>query len=227
MPLDCTQFPELCAEQVLCDALARFNGRIALVSSFGTESAVLLHMVAEIDRSTPVIFLDTGKLFPETLAYRDQLVAQLGLLDVRNARPDAARIAALDPRGTLWVTDPVMCCWQRKVEPLDAALEGFDAWITGRKRHQANTRREMPMIERGEDGRTKINPLANWNAETIAAYFERHDLPRHPLQVQGFASIGCATCTRPVKPGEDPRAGRWSGRSKTECGIHLSREHVA
>jgi phosphoadenosine phosphosulfate reductase len=223
MPLDCTQFPAECAEQTLCDALARFAGRIALVSSFGADSAVLLHMVAGIDRSTPVIFLDTGKLFPETLAYRDQLVAHIGLLDVRSAQPDPARMASLDPTGTLWQSDPDLCCWQRKVEPLDAALEGFDAWITGRKRHQAATRRALPMVERGEDGRVKINPLAHWTADTIDSYFAEHGLPRHPLQAQGYASIGCATCTRAVRPGEDARAGRWSGTSKIECGIHMRR----
>ena len=224
MPLDCIHRHPDSAEAILCDALARFSGRIALVSSFGGESAVLLHMVAGIDRATPVIFLDTGKLFPETLAYRDQLVAQLGLLDVRSARRDAALMEKLDPAGTLWREDADLCCWQRKVEPLDAALEGFDAWITGRKRHQAATRRLLPVVERGEDGRTKINPLASWNAAQTDDYFVAHDLPRHPLQAQGYASIGCTTCTRAVRPGEDPRAGRWAGTGKIECGIHLGPE---
>jgi phosphoadenosine phosphosulfate reductase len=213
-------------ETLLRDALRRFHGRVALVSSFGAESAVLLHMVAQIDPATPVIFLDTGKLFPETLAYRDQLVGRLGLRDVRTARPETGRILRVDPTGTLWQSDPDLCCWNRKVEPLDEALSGFDAWITGRKRFQAETRRALPLIENGPDGRTKINPLAGWSAVDIAHYFAAHDLPRHPLEAEGYRSIGCMTCTRPVQEGEDARAGRWAGQGKIECGIHLDRTAV-
>ena len=201
----------------------RFPRRIALVSSFGAESAVLLHMVAAIDRETPVIFLDTGKLFPETLDYRETLAARLGLSDIRTARPDRKRIAKLDPGGDLWRSDPDGCCWQRKVEPLDAALAGFDAWITGRKRFQGGARGALEPIESEPDGRVKVNPLADWTEDDIAAYFARHDLPSHPLVAQGFRSIGCAPCTRPVRQGEEARAGRWAGRAKTECGIHLRR----
>ena len=201
----------------------RFPGRIALVSSFGAESAVLLHMIAAIDRTTPVIFLDTGKLFPETLQYRETLAARLGLSDIRIARPERARIAKLDSAGDLWRSDPDSCCWQRKVEPLDAALAGFAAWITGRKRFQGGARAALEPIEREPDGRVKVNPLADWTEADIAAYFARHDLPPHPLAARGFRSIGCAPCTRPVRPGEDARAGRWAGRAKTECGIHLRR----
>jgi phosphoadenosine phosphosulfate reductase len=198
-------------------------GRTALVSSFGAESAVLLHMVAKIDRAAPVIFLDTGKLFAETLRYRDILARKLGLTDLRVARPDPGRIAKVDPRGDLWQSDPDGCCWQRKVEPLDAALEGFDAWITGRKRFQGATRAELEPVSRGPDQRTTINPLVDWRPGDIAAYFIRNELPPHPLTARGYSSIGCAPCTRPVRPGEDSRAGRWAGRAKTECGIHLPR----
>jgi phosphoadenosine phosphosulfate reductase len=205
------------AESILRDSLQRFAGRIALVSSFGAESAVLLHMVAAIDPATPVIFLDTGKLFSETLAYRDRLAARLGLRDLRVAWP---RLGVAD---RLWETDPDLCCWQRKVAPLDTALEGFDAWITGRKRVQSATRASLEPVERGPDGRVKINPLFNWSAEEVRAYFVRNDLPPHPLTLRGYGSIGCAPCTRPLRPGEHARAGRWTGTGKTECGIHLGR----
>ncbi len=201
----------------------RFDGKIALVSSFGTESAILLHMIAQIDKATPVVFLDTGKLFPETLAYRDALVAQLGLTDVRAIKPSGQQLAAYDPDGRLWQRDPDLCCAIRKTNPLDGALEGFDAWITGRKRSQGGTRTNMNMVEAGPDGRVTVNPLAFWDDARLEAYFEEHNLPRHPLQAEGYASIGCSTCTQRVQAGEDKRAGRWAGLDKTECGIHMPR----
>lgn len=205
---------------VLRDLLCRvFPGRIALVSSFGIESAVLLHLVSRIDRAAPVIFLETGKLFPETLRYRDELVDRLGLSDVRSVRPDARTLASADPDGALWRSDPDLCCWHRKVEPLDEALAGFPASITGRKRFQGGMRSALPLIER-ESGRVKVNALASWSAQELKGYMAEHGLPRHPLEAQGYRSLGCAPCTRPTAPGADPRAGRWAGRSKTECGIH-------
>jgi phosphoadenosine phosphosulfate reductase len=213
---------------VLEDALLRrFPGKIALVSSFGTESAILLHMIAEIDTATPVIFLDTGKLFPETLAYRDALIARLGLTDVRSIRPSGAQLAAWDPDGRLWQKDVDMCCAIRKTNPLDAALEGFGAWITGRKRAQGGTRAQLNMVDTGPDGRTTVNPLAFWDDARIEAYFVRHRLPRHPLQAEGYTSIGCATCTARPIAGEDKRSGRWAGLDKTECGIHMPRMALA
>ena len=205
----------------------RFAGKIALVSSFGTESAILLHMISEVDKATPVIFLDTGKLFPETLAYRDELVARLGLTDVRAIKPDSRQLAAYDPDGRLWQRDPDSCCALRKTNPLDAALEGFEAWITGRKRSQGGSRANMNLVDVGPDGRITVNPLAFWSDEQIEAYYTRHDLPRHPLQSAGYASIGCATCTVRVRAGEDKRAGRWAGLDKTECGIHMPRPAAA
>ncbi len=201
----------------------RFPGKIALVSSFGTESAILLHMIAEIEKATPVVFLDTGKLFAETLAYRDDLVARLGLTDVRSVRPSGAQLAAWDPDGRLWQRDPDLCCAIRKTNPLDEALYGFEAWITGRKRAQGGSRTNLEMIEAGPDGRTTVNPLAFWDDDRIEGYFGRHDLPRHPLQPAGYTSIGCATCTAMPLPGEDKRSGRWAGLDKTECGIHVAR----
>jgi phosphoadenosine phosphosulfate reductase len=212
------------AKTVLKATIAgRFRGKIALVSSFGTESAILLHMISEIDKATPVIFLDTGKLFPETLIYRDELVARLGLTDVRSIRPSGAQLAAWDPDGRLWQKDVDLCCAIRKTNPLDEALEGFDAWITGRKRAQGGTRASLNPVEAGPDGRVTVNPLATWDDEMLEAYFVEHDLPRHPLQAEGYTSIGCSTCTQRPRPGEDKRSGRWAGLDKTECGIHMPR----
>ncbi|AXJ96309.1 MULTISPECIES: phosphoadenylyl-sulfate reductase [unclassified Sphingomonas] len=196
-------------------------GRVASVSSFGAESAVLLHMVAAIDRDIPVIFTNTQKMFGETLAYRDALVERLGLTDLRVVRPDPRLIAARDAEGLRWSYDPDGCCAIRKVEPLARALEPFDAWISGRKGFQAGTRAALPRFEE-DQGRLKINPLADWAKPQLDAYFAEHDLPRHPLEADGYLSIGCAPCTSKVRPGEDPRAGRWRGWDKIECGIHVA-----
>lgn len=196
-----------------------FAGRFAVVSSFGADSAMLLALVADIDRSVPVLFLETGMHFPETLAYRDALVRHLGLTDVRDIHPDPVELARTDPGGDLhkWVPDD--CCHIRKVMPLERALQGFDAWATGRRRQQSRTREQLPFRETA-DGREKFNPLADWSAGRIVDELARRGLPRHPLTGQGFPSIGCAPCTRAVRPGEDARAGRWAGRGKVECGIH-------
>ncbi len=210
------------AREILAEAIrSEFRGRIALVSSFGVESAVLLHMVAAIDPATPVMFLDTGKLFGETLRYRDRLVGMLGLSDVRAVSPDPLRLQAEDPNGMLWQSNPDRCCFVRKVEPLARALAGFDAWINGRKRHHGGARAALPVVEEAE-GRIKLNPLADWSAADIAAYFVAHDLPHHPLEEDGYLSIGCMPCSDRATPGEGIRDGRWRGRDKTECGIHLS-----
>jgi phosphoadenosine phosphosulfate reductase len=195
-----------------------FAGRIALVSSFGT---LLLEMAAEIDRTIPVIFLDTGKLFPETLEYRDHLVERLGLTDIRVVTPVASQLARHDADGALWRENADRCCSLRKTLPLQSALEGFDAWITGRKRFQSATRAQVGLFEPESSGRVKVNPLAFWSADEVAAEFDARDLPRHPLEAYGFLSVGCTTCTAPVAEGEDRRAGRWRGQTKTECGIHL------
>lgn len=210
------------APEMLRDLLAgELAGQVSLVSSFGTESAVLLHMVAGADPATPVIFVDTLKMFPETLAYRDALLARLGLTNLRVLQPDAEVLAKRDETGLRWSYDPDGCCAIRKVEPLARGLEGVDAWISGRKAFQSKTRARLPRFE-VEDGRLKINPLADWDKAAIDAYFDAHDLPRHPLEAEGYLSIGCMPCTSIVKPGEDPRAGRWRGWDKVECGIHGS-----
>ncbi len=205
----------------------KLTGRTAVVSSFGAESAVLLHLVASVAPSTPVIFLDTLKHFPETLAYRDLLIERLGLTDVRIVRPDAERLATRDATELRWSYDPDGCCEIRKVEPLARALADFDASITGRKGFQATTRSALPSFEidtADTVGRLKINPLAGWTKADLDAYFEAHDLPRHPLEAEGYLSIGCSPCTSVVQEGEDPRAGRWRGWDKVECGIHTPAE---
>ncbi len=196
-----------------------FPGRIALVSSFGADSAALLHMVAGIDRKTPVVFVDTGRHFPETLAYRDALCARLGLKNVVVAEPAPAALAAEDPEGFLFASDPDRCCAIRKVLPLAAALQGYEAWITGRKGFQSATRARTPLFE-AEGERVKVNPLVGWSASDILAYIREAGLPPHPLVARGLPSNGCLPCTSMVRSGEDARAGRWRGRGKIECGIH-------
>ena len=202
-----------------------FPGEITLVSSFGAEAAVLLHMAARIDPSIPVTFVDTGRLFPATLKYRDQLVEYFGLNEVRTVSPSVARVGGPDGDGELWRRDPDLCCFLRKVEPLSQALEGFAAWITGRKAYQGGMRHNLQPVEAFE-GRIKINPLARWSPSEIKTYFEAHNLPRHPLEAAGFPSIGCMPCTDRVAPGEHVRAGRWRGQDKDECGIHFDADGV-
>ncbi len=197
-----------------------FPGKIALVSSFGAESAVLLDLVAQADPTIPVIFIDTHKLFGETLRYRDQLQKLLGLTNIVTIEPDPVEVDAEDKNGLLWTRNVDGCCDLRKVRPLARAMDGFDAWVTGRKRFQSDTRAAVPLIEKS--GRKfKINPLADWTEAQLAAYLADRNLPPHPLVEDGYLSIGCMPCTRPVKPGESARSGRWAGLEKTECGIHV------
>jgi len=195
--------------------------RLALVSSFGTESAVLLKFAADVDPAIPVVFLDTGWLFEESLAYRDTLTKLLGVRDVRSIKPDESALAREDKDRELWLTDPDACCRIRKVEPLARALSSFDAWLTGRKRFQGGDRANIAVAE-AEGLKLKFNPLANVSAEELKDVFLSAKLPPHPLQAKGFSSIGCLPCITWTKPGEDPRAGRWRDRGKTECGIHTA-----
>ena len=193
--------------------------KLALVSSFGTESAALLKVMADIDPKIPVIFLDTGWLFDETLRYRDELTAALGLGDVRSIKPSEETLSREDPDRELWFSDPDACCRIRKVEPLARALKPFSAWINGRKRFQGGSRAQIPVVE--EDGvRLKFNPFANVSRQDIEAIYKAANLPPHPLVTSGYLSVGCMPCTSRTSPDEDVRAGRWRGRPKTECGIH-------
>jgi phosphoadenosine phosphosulfate reductase len=198
------------------------TGQLALVSSFGAESVVLLHMLALADKNTPVLFIDTEMLFAETLVYQAEVSARLGLRNVQIIRAAQADIAKADPYGALHLSDTDTCCALRKTAPLNNALSGFDGWITGRKRFQADSRATLNFFEVDEGaGRIKVNPLAHWARDDVRTYMEENRLPRHPLVARGYPSIGCAPCTSAVKPGEDPRAGRWRGRQKEECGIHI------
>lgn len=211
-----TRHPAEILKAVLVDL---FPGKAALVTSFGADSAVLLHLVAGIDPAAPVVFIDTLRHFPATLAYRDLLVARLGLTGLVTVAPTPAEVSVSDPVLALAERDPDACCGFRKVVPLARALQPFRAAITGRKRHQAATRAGLAVFE-AEEGRIKVNPLAAWDARDLAAYARAHGLPAHPLVAQGYPSIGCAPCTSPVAAGEDPRAGRWRGTAKIECGLH-------
>ena len=201
--------------------LEEFPGKTAVVSSFGAESVVLLKLVADIDSSTPILFLNTGKLFGETLRYRDRLQDVLGLGDVRSLAPSQQAREESDPDGTLWSRNTDACCHFRKTVPLAKALEPFQAQITGRKRFQTRARGDMQPVEFFE-GRFRFNPLWQWDLHQLEAFVERNNLPRHPLVEDGYPSIGCMPCTRRVQAGEDYRAGRWSGLDKDECGIHLT-----
>jgi phosphoadenosine phosphosulfate reductase len=210
---------------ILRAAHEHFGDRLALVSSFGAESAVLLHLASQVSPKIPVLFLDTGMLFGQTLDYRKSLAAQFGLTDVRDLRPAFADLATQDPKSDLWRTSVDGCCNIRKVLPLDRALGGFDGWITGRKRFHGGDRLSLPVVEEA-DGKLKFNPLANWAKAELEAYIAEHHLPSHPLVAQGYASIGCWPCTQPSEDGRSGRwagQGRWVGQEKTECGIHVAR----
>jgi phosphoadenosine phosphosulfate reductase len=201
-------------------ARRHFSGNVAAVSSFGADSAVLLHMIAQVDRSLPVIFLDTGKHFGETLTYRDALAGDFGLTDLRVITPERAALERDDPDGKLHLSNTDACCAIRKVEPMARGVEPFRAWFTGRKRFQAATRQALPAFE-AVGTRVRINPLARWSADELASYMREHGLRENPLVAYGYLSIGCFPCTQAVKAGEDARSGRWAGQAKTECGIHL------
>ncbi len=196
-------------------------GKIALVSSFGAESVVLLHLVSILDRTTPILFIDTEMLFAETLVYQQDLAERLKLRNVRTIRADRAEVFTQDNEGILHLHDTDACCALRKTVPLQKALGGFDAWITGRKRYQSTSRATIDFFENEDDRRIKVNPLAHWTSADLQDYIAENRLPRHPLVSKGYPSIGCAPCTTRVNDGEDPRAGRWRNTEKEECGIHF------
>ncbi len=215
-------FDEMDALGVLRQAAEEIlPGDLAIVSSFGADSSVLLHLVAQVDRTLPVYFLDTGKHFRETLRYVETLKAHLGLANVITLHPNEADLKRFDPDGSLWETDPDSCCHIRKTEPLEPAVLAFGGWVTGRKRFQTTERGVLPHFELTSDDRIKVNPLAYFSDADVNAYKRAHGLPEHPLFAMGYKSIGCAPCTSIVAEGEDPRAGRWRGLNKKECGIHF------
>ena len=213
-------FTDASAEEILEHAIrSEFAGEISLVSSFGAESSVLLHLVSRVAPDTPVVFLDTKKHFAQTLSYRRKLATKLGLTDVRDIVPNGEELAEEDPTGDLWRRDTNACCDLRKVRPLKTALDDFGAWISGRKGFHGGERMHLPAFE-WNGSHFKVNPLVRWSPEDVQTYRDAHDIPAHPLVEQGYPSIGCWPCTRPVSEGEDVRAGRWAGSDKVECGIH-------
>lgn len=217
------------AHHVLEHALTML-GDVALVSSFGAESVVLLHMAAQINPETPVLFIDTEMLFAETLTYQREVADSLGLSDVRVIGPDRDAVFARDNENLLHLHDPDACCTLRKTEPLERALQGFDGWITGRKRYQGGQRQALDLFEvdrpQGRLPRIKVNPLAHWDTSDLRDYMTTHALPRHPLVAKGFPSLGCTPCTTRTSLGEPARAGRWRDQGKTECGIHFGDARV-
>ena len=218
--LNCT-FAGKAPQDVIEFAVTQFAPKLTCVSSFGAEAVILLHMISEIDRHIPVLFLDSLMHFPETLDYQTKVAASLGLTDVRGIEPDATLVRLSDADGKLHARAPDDCCYLRKVLPLDIALLGFDAWLSGRKRIQNGVRADLELFELDQAQRIKINPLAFWGRQTLADYMDAHALPKHPLVAKGYPSIGCAPCTRPVAVGGADRSGRWAGTEKTECGIHF------
>lgn len=207
--------------QLMSAVIKNHSGRVALLSSFGAESSVLLHMVSELAPGLPILFLDTEKLFPETLAYRDQLVRELGLTNLRNITPDPEDLERVDPDGILHTFDKDLCCHFRKTVPMQKAFADFDIIISGRKRFHGATRSDLQFIS-VQDDKVKIEPLAGFSALDLSSYMISHHLPSHPLKLQGYRSVGCVPCTVLGGTDEDPRAGRWAGSDKTECGIHFS-----
>lgn len=214
---------EASAHTILRVSMVReWPDELAYVSSFGAESAVMLALIADVRPELPIVFLETGMHFPQTLDYRDTLIEHLGLTGVRNIAPNEAERRVLDPNGSLHKSDPDSCCALRKVRPLEPALQGFSAWITGRKRFHGGARMSLPVFEHA-GGRYKINPLASWTQDDVQRFMRYRNLPRHPLVAQGYPSIGCWPCTRPAEDPGDVRSGRWVGRDKTECGLHIEK----
>lgn len=201
-------------------AAEHFMPRLAITSSFQTQSVALLHIMSQVQPDIPVIFLDTGYHFPETVAYRDELVERFGLT-LTIARPVTTQSDQIRQYGdALYRRDPDLCCYINKVEPMQRALRDLDAWLSGIRRDQTANRANAEPVELTKDGRVKINPLVAWTHKDLWTYIHRHDLPAHPLFSQGYLSVGCAPCTQPVTAGGDERSGRWAGQGKTECGLH-------
>jgi phosphoadenosine phosphosulfate reductase len=204
---------------IIAWAADTFMPRLAATSSFQTQSVALLHIISRVRPELPVLFVDTGYHFPETLAFRDQLSQQLGL-NIQVIKQTAERINR-DKQGTPpYLRDVELCCFVHKVEPMQQALDELDAWISGIRRDQTSNRATAQPVEHLSSGKYKINPLVAWTEHDLWSYINRHDLPPHPLYSQGYISVGCAPCTRPVQMGDDQRAGRWADSNKTECGLH-------
>ena len=215
------EFEPRSAQELLAWAVERFDGRIVLTCSWQHQSSILVDMLWRLGAKIRIVELDTGLLFPETYATRDRLIERYGL-DIERIDPSQTVEEQDRTEGpALWRRDPDRCCNLRKVEPLERALVGMDAWITGIRRAQSVTRAGARVLELDPRGVVKVQPLAGWGDEDVKGYLHAHDVPYNPLHDQGFPSIGCTHCTRAVQPGEDSRAGRWADAEKTECGLHL------
>jgi len=221
-------------EEIIAWAIREFPGKIAASSSFGPESGVLLHMISRIDPAVPILFLETGYHFPETLQYKKDLAEFLGLKNVINLKADPKRKAEVVAQyeGVPYEKNPDLCCHINKVEPLDRALKDYDAWMSGIRRNQTDFRKSVRTVEeykrKGEETPPlhlyKISPISNFTSREMWWYLKEHQIPKHPLYDKGYLSVGCWPCTRPVQPGDDERSGRWAGKAKTECGIHTFME---
>lgn len=214
------RFEDSSLQDILIWAWETFGASMAATSSFQTQSLPLLHIIARTTPKLPVFFLDTGFHFPETLALRDRLMREWGLT-VQSLRAEQGQESFRQQYGQLYRTDPDRCCYINKVAPLARAKEGLAAWITGIRRDQTEARRHTPIVSRDKNGQVKICPMATWTEQDVWRYINQHNLPVHPLLSQGYMSIGCAPCTRPVHAGEESRSGRWADRAKTECGLHV------
>ena len=198
-----------------------FAPDVLLTCSFQHDGVVLAHMLTQIAPDVPVVFINTGFHFAETLAYRDDIVSRLAIRNFVELSPIMPRAEFAATHGLdLHARNPDLCCHINKVEPLRRHLPGVRAWINGRRRDQGITRQQIRVVEAYQDGLYKVNPLASWNSRDTFYYMQRHDIPTHPLFEKGYASIGCEPCTRPILSGEDERSGRWAGQDKAECGIH-------
>ncbi len=207
------------ARDVIAWAVETFGDRICITSSM--TDAVIIHLAANVKPGMAVIFLDTGYHFPETIGTRDAVATTypVNLISITPSRTVAEQDAELGPR--LYGRNPDLCCYLRKVVPLERALDPYDAWITGVRREETDARSDTQVVEwDGKRGMVKVNPIAGWTQEQVDAYIQEHGVLVNPLVDEGYPSIGCATCTMPVKPGADPRSGRWAGTGKNECGIH-------
>lgn len=206
-------------QEVLEWAFTVFGAGVVATSSLQTQSVALLHMISETAPEIPIIFLDTGFHFPETLAFRDELANMLKL-NIRNVRAEMGHARFKQVHGELYRRDPDLCCYINKVAPLEKALENSEAWISGIRRDQTQARSDTRILSLEANGKYKVCPLALWTEHDVWRYMHEHNLPDHPLFAQGYPSIGCAPCTRAVKMGENARAGRWEESAKTECGLH-------
>lgn len=220
-PLDLQDVEQWTPHKIIQWAVDAFGADLAMTSSFQQQSVVLLHIVSRVAPRLPILFLDTGYHFAETLEFKDQLIEAFGLENVQIIRPALSQEEQMAQHGpNLPQTNPDLCCYINKVLPLQEAMKQFRAWITGIRRDQSAARTNTPIIDIREDGLAKIAPLAAWTGDDVARYAEFHRLPRHPLYELGYKSIGCAPCTQPIQEGEDERAGRWAGHAKKECGLH-------